>query len=481
MDINDGHEFLMMGDSIVYCNPIVKKAMKDDELSGSELPVDKSAVIHALKKARFFKQHSLGAVNNENRFKRIEPVDIEKKIANLPQITFEVTDACNLKCKYCGYGEFYNDYDERSNKMLDEKKALLLLDYLIDKWNSPLNTSQGKDVFVSFYGGEPLLNMDFIRQIITYVEQSVLLYNKCRFSMTTNGVLLDKYLPYLMEHDVKLLISMDGDRQGHSYRVDHSGRNSFDRVFKNTKFIQENYPEYFERNVNFSAVLHRKNSVAGVYQFIKDEFGKIPLIAELNNTGINPEKQDEFFETYRNVQESLYQSEDYSRIKKDMFEKLGEIRDIGLFLFKHSGNFFQTYNDFFIDSENVQRTPTGTCEPFGKRMYVTVTGKILPCERVGHQYALGTVDLAGVRIDCEKIADTYNNYFEKLKRQCNHCHNADACIQCIFQLDNLNTKPVCSGYTNQSTFRDEVNYKMRYLSVHKGMYRRFIDEFIIQD
>jgi predicted nucleic-acid-binding Zn-ribbon protein len=37
-------------------------------------------------------------------------------LANLSQLVFEVTDACNLKCKYCGYGEFYNDYDSRGNK-----------------------------------------------------------------------------------------------------------------------------------------------------------------------------------------------------------------------------------------------------------------------------------------------------------------------------------------------------------------------------
>lgn len=41
---------------------------------------------------------------------------IEKNLMNLGQITFEVTDACNLKCKYCGYGEFYGHYDNRNNQ-----------------------------------------------------------------------------------------------------------------------------------------------------------------------------------------------------------------------------------------------------------------------------------------------------------------------------------------------------------------------------
>ena len=54
--------------------------------------------------------------------------DIEFFVANTPHITFEVTDACNLKCPYCGYGEFYSDYDKREDKMLPVVKALRLLD-----------------------------------------------------------------------------------------------------------------------------------------------------------------------------------------------------------------------------------------------------------------------------------------------------------------------------------------------------------------
>lgn len=48
----------------------------------------------------------------------LTPAQFYYSLANLRQITFEVTDACNLKCKYCGYGEFYDDYDRRSNKMM---------------------------------------------------------------------------------------------------------------------------------------------------------------------------------------------------------------------------------------------------------------------------------------------------------------------------------------------------------------------------
>jgi uncharacterized protein len=67
--------------------------------------------------------------------------EVEHNLANLNLLTFEVTDACNLKCKYCGYGEFYEDYDERKNQYLSIDYAKKIIDFLVPYWNSPLNTS----------------------------------------------------------------------------------------------------------------------------------------------------------------------------------------------------------------------------------------------------------------------------------------------------------------------------------------------------
>jgi uncharacterized protein len=66
---------------------------------------------------------------------------VYRKLANLPQLTFEVTDACNLRCKYCGYGEFYDDYDKRENRMMSVDAALQLINYLAALWNSEQNAS----------------------------------------------------------------------------------------------------------------------------------------------------------------------------------------------------------------------------------------------------------------------------------------------------------------------------------------------------
>lgn len=58
----------------------------------------------------------------ENRIKYIDKLskkDILKQLVNLKQLTFELTDACNLQCKYCGYGELYSTHDKRENLYLD--------------------------------------------------------------------------------------------------------------------------------------------------------------------------------------------------------------------------------------------------------------------------------------------------------------------------------------------------------------------------
>ena len=64
----------------------------------------------------------------EYRF--IKKEDIEANLLDLRQIVFEVTDACNLRCKYCGYADLYEGYDKRENTYFPFKRAKLIIDYL---------------------------------------------------------------------------------------------------------------------------------------------------------------------------------------------------------------------------------------------------------------------------------------------------------------------------------------------------------------
>lgn len=406
--------------------------------------------------------------------------DIELALANIPQITFEVTDACNLKCKYCAYGEFYNDYDKRDNKKLSIGKAYRLIDFIIPYWKSNLNLSSNKSVFISFYGGEPLLNMTFVKTIIEYLEHKTqglnIVFN---YSMTTNAILLYKYIDYLQAKNFHLLISLDGDKENTSYRINKKGHNAFGIIKENVDLIKNKYPTYFENRVQFNAVLHNRNSVDEIYNFFKSEYNKIPTIGEINNVGIREDKQKIFNETYRNSLESLQQSENYDKIEEDMFLSSTSYKAVTLFLHQYSGFVFRDYNELLFGKKNKQ-IPTGTCIPFGKKMFVTVNGKLLPCERIGHQFALGEVTDEEVIIDFDAITTRYNNYYKRLDEKCTRCRIKESCIQCIFNLENINSdKPICHGFVDDSRFNQYVKSQMFFLQKHPESYKKIMEEITV--
>ena len=404
---------------------------------------------------------------------------IRYQLANLRQLTFEVTDACNLNCKYCAYGEFYNDYDERENKMMSVSAAIKIIDYLVEFWNSKQNMSAKRNVYISFYGGEPLMNMPFIESVVEYVESLHCKYRNFTFSMTTNAVLLERYMDFLVKHDFNLLISLDGNEYNNSYRVNMTGTPAYPIVISNVDKLCRKNPEYFEHKVNFNAVLHNRNSIGEIYDFFKNRYNKTASIGELNNMGIRPDKVKLFQETYRNSQESLHDSENYEKIEQEMFIKSATYQTVTSFIHQYSGFVFRNYTDLLLGKQK-KAIPTGTCIPFGRRMFITVNGKIMPCERIGQQFALGQVTAeAGVELDVEMIADKYNAYFAKLENQCSKCYRSESCIQCIFNLQDLEGTPVCHGFMNEQEFEVYKSGQMDFLRKHPEEYYRIMENVVV--
>jgi uncharacterized protein len=369
----------------------------------------------------------------------------------------------------------------RENKRLSPDKAIALLAYVSKLWNSPLNVSSMQNVYISFYGGEPLLNMPFIQTIVNYVENKLVCNTRnFAFSMTTNALLLHKNIEFLVAHNFNLLVSLDGDKENTSYRMDHKGNPAFEAILRNVNWIREKYPDYFEKKVNFNAVLHNRNSVESIHRFFRDNYNKIPSIGELNNMGIRPDMQEKFMQTYRNSAESLHQAEHYEKIEEDMFMQSGTYQSVSTYLLQYSDFVYKNYNELLLGkSKNENVIPTGTCLPFSKKVYVTVNGKILPCERIGHQFALGDLTDRAVELDFEAIAQKYNQYYAKLDKQCKVCYNKKACIQCIYNLPDIDRpKALCHGFMSKQQFDDYQSAQFAFLANHPGAYYRIMTEVI---
>lgn len=415
-----------------------------------------------------------------------EIIEINKKeiihnIINLRQLVFEVTDACNLKCKYCGYSDLYEGYDKRENLSFPFHRAKLIIDYLYGYWKMNFCEGIQKTVLVSFYGGEPLLNVPFIQEVISYIEGLPYVGRFFRYSMTTNAMLLDRYMDFLVTNKFQLLISLDGDEKGQSYRVDLRGNNSFKRVYGNILLLRERYPDFFLTNVNFNSVLHNRNDIASIYSFIKGEFGKEPMLSPLNDSGIRKDKRNEFERTYRSISDNLKQSSNCEVLEKEMFIRAPQAARLMDYIRTYSGNVYGNYSKLLIDKEKLLYHPTGTCVPFSKKMFVTVKGKILQCEKINHEFALGVVTDDQVLLDLNYVVEQHNKYTWKYMRQCEKCSIKYHCTNCVYQIDDIKEENIkCPFIKTQKYIDEQEALALSYLGKHPELYKRILNEVIIR-
>ncbi len=143
-----------------------------------------------------------------------------------------VTRACNLRCTYC--------YEEKSGGSMEEKTAFRAVDWLLMKAGS------AKQIYISFFGGEPFLNFPLIKKVAVYArEKAARLAKEVSFNVTTNATLLnDEMIQFLKEQNVRTLVSMDGPKEiQDTQRPFPDGRGSYDVVLPRVRKLLEAMPE----------------------------------------------------------------------------------------------------------------------------------------------------------------------------------------------------------------------------------------------
>lgn len=402
---------------------------------------------------------------------------IIEAVANTPQIVFETTDACNLNCKYCLYGELYSSYGERHARFLSSKLAILFLDSLFKLWESNIVQSARKFTFISFYGGEPLLNMSFIKDVVSFVNQKKMIHD-FGFTMTTNGILLDKHIDFFVENQFDILVSLDGNEFNNSYRVYKNGEPSFNQLTKNLEYIRDTYPDYFDKCISFNAVLHDRNSIQEIVDFFKSNYGKIPTIGEMNPTGVDSCKRDTFNKMFKTSEDSFNVAEQTNLLLSELGSKAKLYKSLHRYVQCYSSHYFESYLDLLRDKD-LPKLPTGTCIPFSKKIFITVNGEILPCERIPHNFIMGKIDEANMAIDYEKCAMIYNTLLSRMERLCEKCYNKRGCIQCAYNLCEETLGTICDGFMNRKTFLAYEKSIISFLSKHPDIYANILNKSVI--
>jgi uncharacterized protein len=135
--------------------------------------------------------------------------NISKDRFQLSTLVLQVTDACNLGCDYCYHRPEGNkkDPDEKMSSDVGRRAVDFLFEH-----------SHGrKELTLVFFGGEPLLNFDVIRDITAYAEAAARLRDKkVRYALTTNAtVMTDAMVRFFKENEFSITVSMDGYREAH--------------------------------------------------------------------------------------------------------------------------------------------------------------------------------------------------------------------------------------------------------------------------
>ncbi|MCF6156503.1 MAG: radical SAM protein [Candidatus Brocadia sp.] len=308
-----------------------------------------------------------------------------------------LAEACNLRCHYCYVGE-NNALNNGLMSLGIAKEAVNLVFQRADKV---------RQINITFFGGEPLLNKPVMRSVIRYSQQLAHEQGKeVRYSMTTNATLLDdEIIGYIKRYNFGLMVSLDGSKEIHDQiRPFKNGQGSFEMASRNIKRLMQH-----RRSVTVRCTISKQClDQIGIVQFLED-FG-FTRVALSYCTGKSYCQGPYDIGIEENT--ILKDQEDYllDRLLKQL-DRGERIR-------------FNPWAKVVQDIHNKQKRRI-RCGVGRGCTAVGIDGRLYPCHRyVGMEnYVLGDVSTG---IDSKKFADYLHAYFET-KRKCESCWAINIC------------------------------------------------------
>ena len=305
------------------------------------------------------------------------------------KITLQVTQNCNLRCSYCIYSSDSN-FDQRSHsqKVMSLKTAKKSIDFYYD------HSIDSKSAAISFYGGEPLLQFELIKDVVTYAESKFRGKNLI-FSITTNGTLITEGIAkFLCDHNFHILISIDGPKKIHdANRKTAGGYGSFNEAMRGLQIIRNTYPENMLADIMLSMVI----SPQGKYQDYKALFNE-DLFSGINLTYSFVEENSEF--VYPSVEN--YFEDYYYDLFLEYFYWFRGIHDVHVNTITETdiSHTKYTLDNFKTSILGTVGSPNGPCIPGKMRLFVNCDEELYPCERVNEDNCMkiGSLD-AGFDFD----------------------------------------------------------------------------------
>lgn len=335
-------------------------------------------------------------IENDSLFSQM-PNDLDLVMKNkqpvVKALCLHIAHDCNLSCKYCfaEEGEYHGSRSFMSAEI--GKKAL---EFLIE------SSGNRRNLEVDFFGGEPLMNFDVVKEIVSYGRELEKNCNKTfRFTLTTNGVLLtDDVIDYVNEHMVNVVLSIDGRKETNDrMRKTLNDKSSYDIILPNFKNLvqKRGQKNYYVRGTFTRNNLDFKDDVLHMYEQGFKEISIEPVVA-------SPEQ------SYSIREEDIKTiCDEYEALAKEMLSLQKQNKEF---------NFFH----FMIDLSGgpcVAKRVTG-CGAGTEYLAVTPTGELYPCHQfVGDkEFLMGTLE-TGVT-NTQKTTD-FDKCNVLTKEECGTC------------------------------------------------------------
>ncbi len=336
------------------------------------------------------------------------------------QLILNMTETCNFRCSYCVYSGEHEHRHTHSSRSMTWQVAREAIDEFLDSCND----SEIK--VVSFYGGEPLLNLKLIKKCLSYVRNDRD-REDIQFAITINGSLLTgEAADFLSSNEFSILVSLDGPANIHDHcRKYADGLSTWLDVTENLRSFLERHPKYKSNGkINFTAVLSPPVDLNQLQEF----FEGYDLLTETMNLNVNlvnvsgsGEEQAAISQQMRSRGISELYEQFISELMDGTFQKIrntpsGWIK-AGLFerpfLLFHKRKYYEPHlPDRFCS--------LSTCVPGIRRVFVSIDGDYYPCERTpeSEYMRIGNTH-RGIRVS--RVKELLEEWIAFTSEDCRHC------------------------------------------------------------
>lgn len=321
-------------------------------------------------------------------------------------LELSITEQCNLRCEYCYYRNTHKNRCSVMSEDVAKASIMLALKRAVEFGDSFLS--------ITFFGGEPLLRMDFIKKMVKFSKDLVksqkknLLKNfRLRFVVDTNGTLLnDEIISYLKKEKFSVGISIDGPKKKQNIsRVTIDGKGSF-------KAIAPYIPALVEMNACVFMVItqkHVKGLADSIKWIFKQGFKSVATSLDFNGKWTGSDFDNLIVE--------------YEKLARLWYKAKVEKR--GLYL--------STIQDKVSMVLLNQRQKNFTCFISPKALVVAANGNVFPCTRfissqISAPYVMGNVLDKNSGVYSCKVPERIRHFMENDKKECDGCAIRYRCL-----------------------------------------------------